>query len=505
MTKTVPFQHQIEDTAKLVKEPSFALFSEMGTGKSKIVIDAACHLAEQRQIDTVIIVCPASVRSVWLDAEMGEIRKHSWLANWVAEFHSKCPIVWRDSGTAWDGIEYKLQWIVTNYEFLRAEKHLKELLATIKGYNVLLVCDESSYIKSRTAEQTKAIFKLREKCSRVVLLNGTPLTHSPLDLFSQMAVLDRRILGDNYYLFRAHYCEMVAQRFGNGPTFQKIVGYRRLDELQNKIAPYCLRRLKKDCLDLPEKLYTVREVALMPESWKRYQTLKKEAVIALEGTDALCLEPNAAVRIMRLSQMTSGHIGSGTIGSGLPEVEGETQVQQDLSSEKLNWIVRYLTEECASRYVIVWCRWRRERERLAHELRESKHWDGAVQELYGGQGAESRKLAIETFSTDNRLCKRAVLIAQPHAGGVGLNLVAATEAIYLSNDWSLGVRLQSEDRCHRPGQKHNVLYTDVLAAGPEGQTTIDHIIMKALRDKQNLAEMTTAGWRKALNDDGGAK
>jgi SNF2 family DNA or RNA helicase len=486
--KIPPFTHQVEDAQKLINNPYFAIYSEMGTGKSATVILAACTLSQAKKIDAVVIVAPASVRSVWIDSDIGEIRKHCFIPTCIVEFHSKSRTVWSDENP-------QLMFIVTNYELLRSAKHLDALIKLLEGYSVFLVCDEASFIKSRTAQQSKAIKKLRASCRRAVILTGTPITHSPLDLFSQMQVLSNDILGDSYWKFRARYAEMVPKRFGNGATFQQVVGYKNLDELQKRVAPYCVRRLKQDCLSLPPKLYTQREVALTPESWKRYQQLKKEAVIAL-GNGDMRLEPNAAVRIMRLAQLTSGHLGGyvvdtvgGVTDTGMPETV-------DYSSEKLDWCVQYLTQECTASHVIIWTRWRRERERLFAALGEG-FWVG---QIYGGQSKREREIHIQEFSECNdKVCH--VLLAQPHAGGFGLNLQVASEEWFLSNDWSYGVRLQAEDRAHRPGQTKSVLIGDVLATGPAGQRTIDHIILKALRDKADLAAMTTAAWRKELSDD----
>lgn len=406
-------------------------------------------------------------------------------------------------------MEKELKFVVTNYELLRSEKHLKELCSTLSGRKVLLVLDESSYIKNRTAAQTKAVAKLRKHCARCVLLNGTPVTNSPLDLWSQMQVLDKKILGsafkDNFYFFRSEYCDLVSQRFGNGRVFQKVTDYRRLDDLAKRVAPYVLRREKKDCLDLPPKLYSEREVALTAASWKRYCELKKDCLLTL-GDGKKLLEPNAAVRIMRLAQLTGGILGSTVQAEGTYEDYNPAADKMysasclDLSDEKLKWAVQYLTEECTAKAVIVWTRWRRERERLVKELRESKA-DIIVQELYGGQKATERTLAVRAFTEMEISAKLRILIAQPHAGGHGLNLVAASEAIYLSNDFSLGIRLQSEDRMHRPGQNNPCLYIDVLATGPQGQRTIDHVIFKALREKKSLADFTTEQWRKELEND----
>ena len=234
--------------------------------------------------------------------------------------------------------------------------------------------------------------------------------------------------------------------------------------------------------------------------------------MALPTGDQL-LEPNAAVRVVRLCQITSGHIGHGPIARNnedylAVEVAEMMNQTEDLSSEKLDWCVKYLTEECQARYVIVWCRWRRERERLVKLLNNlgGTMMFGAegrinVLEIYGGQKQSERDFAIRYFSASSDDKAKFVLVAQPHAGGHGLNLIAATEVIYLSNDWSLGIRLQSEDRCHRPGQKHPVTYIDVLATGPKGQQSIDHIVYKALIRKQELAHLTASAWRQKLEED----
>jgi SNF2 family DNA or RNA helicase len=498
-----PFDHQVIDAQSLIENPFFGLFSEMGTGKSATVIYAACTLAEAKLIDTVVVCCPASVRCVWKDFEIGEIKKHSWVTNHVFEFHSKSSLVWGEDYK--DGVS-SLDWWIVNYEFIRNEEHLKQLCSFLRERTILLVLDESSYVKNRSTQQMKAVTQLRQHCARCVLLNGTPLTNSPLDLWAQMKILSSKILNfQNFYAFRARYCDLQTQHFGQR-SFKTVTGYKNLDDLAKRIAPWVVRREKRECLSLPEKLYTVREVSLSAESWRRYQMLKREAIVSLNGN--LQLEPNAAVRIMRLAQLTSGILGSVSsfTETNLSEDRhtggsvAENCPIQDVSDEKLSWCVSYLTEDCQARAVIVWCRWRRERERLVHELRESKA-KLVVRELYGGQKATDRTLAVEAFSSTELSRERKVLVAQQHAGGHGLNLVAASECIYLSNDFSWGMRVQSEDRAHRPGQVNKVLYTDVLATGPKGQKTIDYTILSALRAKEEVARWTTSRWRRELEEE----
>jgi SNF2 family DNA or RNA helicase len=505
--KKPPFEHQRVGIKALVEHEAFALFDEMGAGKSKQVIDAACILAEQGKIDTVVIVAPASVRCVWLDKEIGEIKKHSWMRNRVYEFRKDFKEIWEDP---YQTPQPNIDWVVTNYEWLRSSAHLETLTEKIANLKTLLILDESSYVKNRTSAQAKSVLKLRKHCARCVLLNGTPVTNSPLDLWSQMQILDEKILSEyfkNFHNFRYSYCTMRTQKFA-GRSFQQVVEYKNLGELAQRISPFVLRREKKDCLDLPAKLYTEREVALSAESWKRYQELKHDALISLGEAGEKRMEPNAAVRLMRLAQLTSGILGGNrtVVRSFMPTTEnddwdGVIEETKDISDEKLRWAVEYLTEECTAKAVIVWCRWRRERERLFKALDYNP--EVIRFQLYGGQEKKAREVAVTEFSApENRSVyyKRKVLIAQPHAGGHGLNLVAASESIYLSNDFALGMRLQSEDRCHRLGQVNPVTYIDVLATGPKGQHTIDHVIFKALREKKNVADLTCAEWRKELND-----
>ncbi len=497
--KIKPFEHQRQGIKALLRHSAFALFDEPGAGKSAQVINAACTLAAAGVIDTVVVVAPASVRCVWIDEELGEITKHAWLPSIVTEFHEKHRVIWHNDKAD----ERRLVWRVTNYEFLRSSVRLEEFIKYINK-RTLLVLDEASYIKTRTAQRTKAIAKLRALCDRCVILNGTPVTDSPLDLWAQMKVLDENILGEhyrNFWHFRADYAIM------GGFKMKQVKKYVNLDKLSEIVAPYVLRRLKKDCLDLPEKLYTQRAVELDAASWARYRELKRDAIIALEGGD-LRLEPNAAVRVMRLAQLTSGILGKSVVEeSPITGALENAEFMTDLSSEKLDWAVQYLLEECAARAVIVWCRWIRERERLVKALvcDERNTGDNKIEvyELCGSQSKGARDEAVQQFTRPPAATDaRSVLVAQPHAGGHGLNLVAATEAIYLSNDFSLGIRLQSEDRCHRPGQQFNVTYIDVLATGPKGQKTIDHAIVKALREKQTIAEWTTSRWKKELGDEG---
>jgi SNF2 family DNA or RNA helicase len=505
--RTRPFAHQLVGVRALLANPAFALFDEMGVGKSKQVIDAACALYEAEEIDAVVVVAPASVRSVWLDAELGEIAKHSWVASDVAEFHQRgLRRLWRRGGL---GAAHPLAWIVTNYAFIRNLRKardaglfgrrrpdkLSELLRALGDRRFLLVLDESSYIKNRTTAQARACYLLRQRAARVVLLNGTPIANSPLDLWAQFRVLDERALPfRNFYAFRARYAVMGGWQ-GKVP-----IGWQNLDELQRRLQPYVLRREKRDCLDLPPKLYTTLEVPLTPSSWKLYKEMRDEAVAWLDKTPVLA--GLAIVKILRLSQITSGFLG------GLKEGEEDEEVAlppREIGREKLVALVDWIDELLATGRerdfrLLIWCRFRAELKRAAARL-AAKLID--TRTILGGQTPRQRAEAIRWFQEPLGKGDRArrVLVAQPQAGGFGLNLAACHRVVYLSNDFNLLTRLQSEDRVHRPGQDRNVTYLDVLATGPSGGRTIDATILRALRKKEEVARWTTDAWRRALLDE----
>jgi len=244
-------------------------------------------------------------------------------------------------------------------------------------------------------------------------------------------------------------------------------------------------------------------VPLSASTWRRYKELRADALLHLPAGDQVP-EPNAGVRLIRLAQLTSGHVSYNptNIEADLFTEEGELQLAEnqvdDLSQEKQDWAFNFLTDWDQAEATVVWCRFRRERERLAARLRGA---GVRTYEIYGGQRKAEREEAEAAFDPTARGTGRRVLLAQPQAGSLGLQLHAATENLYLSNTQSLKDRLQSEDRTHRSGTVSRVSYTDLVATGPDGQKTIDWVILKALREKQDLASWTCSRWRRALEEE----
>jgi SNF2 family DNA or RNA helicase len=533
---TALFKHQLFGISELVKwddatrgrrsSGCFMLADEMGLGKTRQVIEAARFLAQANDINTVVVVAPAAVRSVWFDPDLGELKRyHEGTSFTITEFHTRMR-EWKinENQTA------PLKWIIANYDFIRRAEHFTNLANYLKGKRTLLVLDESSAVKSHKTEQTKACIKLRKLCRRVWLLNGTPIAHSPADLYSQAYIMDPAILGcSSFFQYRSRYAVMGGwqqkQIIGwyhpfigsaekctmcgtpRNSTLHCLVG-EGLDEIKRRLAPYILRREKIDCLDLPEKLPSVTlTVTLSSASWKIYKELRDEMIAWLDSATS-AMAAQAGVRAMRLAQVTSGFVGGLKIqgkcecnmnpkcmlcgGSGIEVKEIEPRT---IGDEKQKFVEGFLVEQFAlGEKVLVWCRFRSEVARIERSLPL-----GIPRGLiWGGQTPADREIALRLLDPRTAPAGPTVVIGTPASGSMGLNLTAAATVIYVSNDYSLKTRLQSEDRVHRPGQTRAVSYFDIVAVGPKGEKTIDHFIVKARRDKADLATWTISAWKEAL-------
>jgi hypothetical protein len=558
--RLTPFNHQREDAQFVVDHPFCFIASEMRTGKTKIVIDASQFMFEAGTIDRVIVVAPQPVRDVWRDEQFGELKKHLWrdLSAEVIEYHARTRSWTWDEGSS---LQRQMQWIVTNYEFLRSDKRLSELLGVCNN-KTLIVGDESSYLKNADAAQTEAFKELRWKCGRVILMNGTPISHSPRDLFSQGNLLHPSILECKYIThFLARYAiqEPVLTRGGKPLTkvvrggkeivIQHTAGWRPegIEDLQRRFAPYTIRRLQKDCLDLPPKLDTVPlTTTLEKETWKAYRDMRDDLVVWLNTSVATAT--TAAIKVMRLSQITSGYLGgvedaptddglwedtyfggddadlfghsdhdSGRGGDGgvvRDPTNAETPARPEgihdhdrtatIGREKLDVTLDFVElklEANPTLHAVLWCRFKPEAVRLVDELKK-KFPKADVSGLWGGQKKAERAWALSLLHPDTAdRTTPAFVVGTFGTGSFGLNFAAATMSINVSSGYSLGKATQSGDRIYGPGMIGPASYFDVLAVGPKGQKTIDHVILEARMANKTIADWTASAWVQELTKE----
>lgn len=522
--RLVPYRHQVYGIQRIIENPYFGLFDEMGAGKTLQTIVSALIMFELGMIDRVLIIAPASLRSsVWWDPELGELAKHLWmdLHSSVTEYHSRVRTWTRGPKEG-----PLLQWMVTNYEFVRFKERLEQVLPFCTE-KTLLVLDESSAIKNAGSLQTKACMKLRAHCGRVLLLNGTPIANSPEDMYSQSKILHPSVLGcPTKTHFMSRYAIMGGYMVRNRPV--QVIGWQNLEDLQKRMAPFVIRRLKTDCLDLPPKLPPVTLTAtLTPDTWKVYREMRDDMVAWLSSSQVSSSE-QIITKYLRLAQITSGFLGGVQTmdDQDLPLeyiedpdrpawmapllVERETKPAQqvvdgviEVGREKLDltleWFAERLVEDPELK-LMLWCRFRPELIRLLDEMK-TKFPGMPVASIVGGQNRSEREYALRLL--DPRTSpKGALCVGGTYGtGSKGLNCTASHTMLNVSYDYDLEKFLQSSDRVHRPGQTSPVSYFDIVAVGPKGQKTIDFITLMARRGKENMATWTQSAWVRALSEE----
>ena len=462
--KTKPYNHQLIALEKFWAQKTYALFMEMGTGKSKVLVDNIAMLYDRGAIRAALIVAPKGVYKNWNDIEMPvhlpdhvEHTKVMWEANITKKKQLELDTLF-DGGT-------DLKILIMNVEAFSTNKGLDfahSFLNIFMG-KALIGIDESTTIKNPTAKRTKNILKIGNLASYRRILTGSPVTKSPLDLFSQCLFLDPYHLGyDSYYAYRSRYALMLDRNFG-GRKVQIVDSYRRLGELAEKLDSFSYRVLKEDCLDLPPKVFTKRVVELTDEQDKIYAQMKQMALALLN--DKVMSTVNVMTQLMRLHQVTCGTFKAddGTI--------------TPLKNNRLTALLDCLEE--VEGKVIIWATYREDIKKIVETLKKA-YGEASTVEYHGGVDTAYRQDHIAQFQ--DKTSPTRYFVGNPQTGGYGITLTAANTVIYYSNSYDLEKRLQSEDRAHRIGQTGSVTYVDLIAEG-----TIDENIVKALRSKINIA------------------
>jgi len=463
--KTKPYAHQEEALQRSHDKKNFAYFMEMGCGKSKVLIDNIYWLCQNRLIDTAIIVAPKGVYMNWVN---NEIPTH------MPEDMDPEIYLWKANSTRnekkrlTEGVSNrnKFRILVMNVESFVTKKAPVFLESFTHRSEFLLAIDESTTIKNPKAKRTKAIMKFGETAKYKRILTGSPITQSPLDLYSQCAFLNKRLLGyDSYWSFQGRFAVVRQQRMGNH-SFNQVVGYKNLDELTQKLKIFAHRTTKKEALDLPEKIYTTRQVELTSTQEEHYHSMKKTSVIFLEKGD-MVTAPEVMTRLLRLQQLLCGY---------LVNDDGETV---ELANNRIK-VMMEVVEEMTGK-VIIWSRFRYDIKKIKNELAKT-YGSGSVVTYYGDTTQEDRDSAIHNFQTNP---ETRFFVSNAQTGGRGITLTAASNVIYYSNDFNLESRKQSEDRCHRIGQHRPVLYVDLVCPN-----TVDVHIVKSLVEKDKIANKT---------------
>ena len=469
--KTKPYAHQMTALEKSWNRETYAYFMEMGTGKTKVLIDNAAMLYDKGKIDGVLIVAPKGVVKTWHEQEIpthlpNHIENVSvlWQSNITKKQKEKLDSLFEP--------EELLHILIMNVEAFSTTKGVEFASKFLSCHNTLMVIDESTTIKTPKAKRTKSIVHLSESAKYRRIMTGSPVTKNPLDLYSQCYFLDPfHLEHESYYSFRTRYAIMKTANI-SGRQIQLVNGFKNLGELSDKLKPFSYRVLKEDCLDLPDKIYMKRNIKLSPDQFKLYEQMRKEALAVLNGKQTTTV--NTLTQLMRLQQITCGHFTAD---------DGSTQ---PIVNNRLSELMNVLDETEGK--AIIWAHYQFDITSIIKDI-VKVHGPGSVVDYYGLTPQDERQENIRKFQSDPR-CR--FIVGTPATGGYGITLTAANTVIYYSNGYDLEKRLQSEDRAHRIGQKKNVTYVDIIA-----EDTVDEKIVKALRDKINIASQVLGEELKA--------
>ena len=457
--KSKPFAHQKKALEMSWDKEVFAYFMEMGTGKSKVLIDNIAMLYNAGKINGALIVAPKGVYKNWFD---GEIPNH------MPDYIERKVGLWR---TKPDDKALKplfstgaeLHILIMNVEAFSTKKGVEFAAKFLASHDTLMGIDESTTIKNPSAKRTQNILKLSKHTKYRRILTGSPVTKSPLDLYSQCQFLDPFLLDQSsYYVFRTRYA--ICRKINvSGRSVEIVVGYRNLAELSDKLKGFSYRVLKDDCLDLPKKTFVRRTVELTDEQKKLYKQMKEEAIAFLNGK--MVTSATVITQLMRLHQITCGHFTSndGTV--------------QDVKSNRIGQLMDVL-EEMEGKAVI-WAHYRYDIKKIVEAI-SKKYGENAVVTYYGDTSTDDRQKAIKKIQDPESPVR--FIVGTPQTGGYGITLTGASTMIYYSNGYDLEKRMQSEARIDRIGQEKPMTYIDLIA-----EDTIDTKIVTSLRNKVNIA------------------
>ncbi|QOJ33928.1 MAG: hypothetical protein HRU82_02720 [Nitrospira sp.] len=349
--------------------------------------------------------------------------------------------------------------VILNYDAAWRDGMSNTLLRA--GWDAV-ICDESHRIKAPGGKAAMFVSRLGDVTPNRLCLTGTPMPHSPLDVYAQYRFLDKGIFGTSFTAFRARYAKMGG--YGN----HQVLGYENQDDLQKKFYSIAYRVTSVDVQNLPEAVDVVRPVRLSAYAMRLYKTLKDEFVVGV--ADGTVTASNALTRLLRLQQIASGWAKKDhDVGTG---VDGELVQVDSAKQDALADLMEDLNDE---EPIVIFCRFH-------HDL-------DAVHTVAAALGRAS----LELSGRKNELAAwqsgaAPVLAVQIQSGGVGINLVRARYCVFYSLGFSLGEYLQARKRTHRPGQNRNVTYFHLVA-----RDTVDEAVYKALEARQDVVESVLKG------------
>jgi hypothetical protein len=457
---TSPYEHQDVVFRHTRDELAWGFFLDMGCGKSKVFIDTASWQYCSGKINGILLLAPKGVYGNWSDLDSGqfithlpkEILERSVIFKWRSNHATK-----KFQAELQDFLhtpDDDLAIFVMNCEALNSKVAVGAAVAFLKSRQVCMGVDEATFIKTPTAQVTQKVIRLGRGAVSRRALTGTPVTNSPLDVFSLYEFLDPKILGFNsFFAFRARYAILQRQQIGPR-SITLIRGYQRQDELRERMERACVIMKKEDCLDLPSKVYEWRDVELSPNQKRAYEQMRLQSIADL-GQEKVITAPLALTKLLRLHQITLGFL--------VHEDEFGIKTIHDLDPDggpRVRELLSLVDEIGDDQKIIIWANYTNNINIVARKLRSLYEPNGVRERVVavydGSTSQEDRELFVKKFQDPKDPLR--FFVGHTRTGGFGLTLTQSANTIYFSNNFSLETRMQSEDRNHRIGQARSVTY-----------------------------------------------
>lgn len=450
LSRTKPFEHQMESFNYALTHNKFLLGDEQGLGKTKQALDIA--VARKHKMRHCLIVCGVN-NLKWNWYKEVEIHTNEKAHILGSRVNRKGKTVIGSSAERLADLKqiHDEYFLITNIETLRdksIQSQIKKMCSD--GIIGMTIIDEIHKCKNSQSKQGKAIHCC---CSYYRLaLTGTPLMNNPVDLYNVLKWLE--VENHSLTYFKNLYCEMGG--FGG----YEIIGYKNLDQLENSLNKNMLRRRKEEVLDLPPKIYTDELLDLDSSQDKLYRDVTNQII---EDIDRIMLLPNPLTELIRLRQVTSN-----------PNI----LTSKNITNVKYDRIVDIL--ESTTDKVIIFSNWTKVINPLYIKL-SSLGYNSA---LVTGESKDPI-LEMNKFQSDNT-CK--VILGTTPALGTGYTLTAANTVIFIDEPWSKAIKDQAEDRCHRIGTKGTVNIITLIC-----KDTIDERIHQIIKNKGELSDRIVDG------------
>lgn len=453
--KTKPFEHQMDALRYGLENDRWLLGDEQGLGKTKQVIDIAVAKKLEKGYKHCLIICGVNgLKWNWLN----EIKTHSNETGYILgqrivkgkltigsntdKFKDVCKL---DSINSY--------FIITNVETLRNEDIVKELANLCKSGEIGIVAiDEVHKCKNPASQQGKSVLKLQPECR--IAMTGTPLMNQPFDLYIILKWLGYE--NHAFGAFKKHYAE-----YGGFGGYQ-VIGYKNLNELQERLDEIMLRRLKSDVFDLPEKLYIDEYVEM---SGKQEQIYKEITMDIKMNIDNIKMANNPLAELIRMRQAT-GY--TGILSSTIQE------------SAKLDRMVELVEESRENnKQVVIFSNWTQMTDVIVERLNGYK-----VGVITGQTKDADRQQVVNDFQNG----ELDIVVGTIGAMGTGITLTAGTVEIFMDEPWNKANKEQAEDRCHRIGTTQNVTIYTLMC-----KDTIDERIHELVEKKGAMADALVDG------------